>query len=161
MAAISGSTTSTIDTQSSFAATDNPYNYYRWWNTVKDASVSGGCGGSGHNIRSATSGATTPYPFEHHGGPGEGIDGYGIGGFGFFSSASGAAYRTLNPLGSKQYPINRENTYNSSADTAAYYNNGLDNSGNGANGSKIQASNGTNLNGNRGGSGIVIVRWYE
>jgi hypothetical protein len=147
---------------SSYAATDNPNGAFSWWHIVRDVSVSGGKGGYGISVTNPGGSPDARFPFHHHGGPGEGIDGFGIGGFAFFSSASNHGSRTLNPIGSKQYVINREQSYNSTAPSSNYYNNGLQNSGNGANGLR-RTLNTSNIfqNGHRGGSGIVIVRWYE
>lgn len=150
------------------AVDGGPFNYYRRWNMLKDVSVSGGQGGWSYHFQTPTSGPTTPYPFEHHGGPGEGIDGFGVGGFA--SSDSGAvgsynAVRTLNPVGSKQYSIGKGGNggygFDNTSSSYGYYNDGLPNTGNGANGGMYSTGNGTNFNGARGGSGIVIVRWYE
>lgn len=105
------------------------------------------------------------FPFTSFGENGKGIEGYGYGGIGYARS-SNSTYNTSFKASAVTHPGTLAGYTNDWDATQPIYQaawNGRANTGNGGNGWITSVSSGvySGWSGPRGGSGVVIVRWYE
>lgn len=134
-------------------------NHARWHAAIHTAAAYTGSDGIVYEIPDGT-----VFPAINFGENGIGVEGYGYGGSGAAranTSLYGNYFRSTgsgNPAANTSFGTNFSPT--SETHQAAYR--GMPNSGNGGSGwIGAVAGNSTDYSGPRGGSGVVIVRWYE
>jgi hypothetical protein len=149
------------DGNSSSAANNFKDGYYQWRGFYVSATTSAAfTGGDSYQFSAAGASYKTLTNFGENG---KGIDGYGYGGIGSVATGITGILSNFRSSGVANPSISVQQQYypiSSGSGTYAHQYDGRPNTGNGANGTYMLGSQ-IAYEGANGGSGVVIVRWYE